>query len=80
MRFFTRTAAACIAAAAFALICFNSPAFAQSDPQRSGCTRDVSRLCRSVMNDGDSAVLVCLRENRAKLSKACQKVLTDNGQ
>ena len=44
------------------------------------CARDVARHCRAVMNDGDSVVLGCLKQNRARLSKACDKVLTDNGQ
>ena len=44
------------------------------------CERDVSRFCRAVMNDGDSAVLACLKQHRARLSKGCDKVLTDNGQ
>jgi hypothetical protein len=44
------------------------------------CARDVSRLCRAVMNDGDSAVLACLKQHRARLSKACDKVLTEHGQ
>jgi hypothetical protein len=44
------------------------------------CARDVSRLCRAVMNDGDSAVLGCLKQHRARLGRACAKVLTDNGQ
>jgi hypothetical protein len=44
------------------------------------CARDVSRYCRAVMNDGDQVVLGCLKQHRAKLSKACDKVLTDNGQ
>ena len=44
------------------------------------CARDVSRYCRAVMNDGDSAVLACLKQHRARLSKACDKVLTDHGQ
>jgi hypothetical protein len=51
--------------------------------QRQGqdaCARDVSRLCRAQMNDGDSVVLGCLKQHRARLSKACAKVLTDNGQ
>ena len=51
--------------------------------QRQGqdaCARDVSRHCRAVMNDGDSVVLACLKQNRARISKACQKVLTDHGQ
>jgi hypothetical protein len=56
-------------------------------PQRSGtpeeqkaCTRDVQRHCRSVMDQGDFTVLACLQQNRAKLSAACDKVLTDHGQ
>jgi Cysteine rich repeat len=44
------------------------------------CARDVSRFCRAQMNDGDQVVLGCLKQNRAKLSKACEKVLTEHGQ
>jgi hypothetical protein len=44
------------------------------------CARDVSRFCRGVMNDGDSVVLACLKQHRSRLSRACDKVLTDNGQ
>jgi hypothetical protein len=44
------------------------------------CARDVSRFCRAQMNDGDQIVLMCLKQNRARLSKACAKVLTDHGQ
>jgi hypothetical protein len=44
------------------------------------CARDVARHCRAVMNDGDSAVLACLKQNRARISKGCEKVLTEHGQ
>jgi hypothetical protein len=44
------------------------------------CARDVSRFCRARMNDGDQIVLACLKQNRARLSKACDKVLTEHGQ
>jgi hypothetical protein len=44
------------------------------------CARDVSRFCRAYMNDGDQIVLTCLKQNRARLSKACEKVLTEHGQ
>ena len=44
------------------------------------CARDVSRFCRAVMNDGDQVVLACLKRHRARLSKACEKVLTEHGQ
>jgi hypothetical protein len=40
----------------------------------------VARLCRAVINNGDDAVLACLKQNRARLGKVCAKVLTDNGQ
>lgn len=44
------------------------------------CARDVSRFCRAVMNDGDSVVLTCLKAHRTRLSRACDRVLTENGQ
>jgi len=44
------------------------------------CARDVSRFCRAHMNEGDQVVLACLKQNRARLSKACDKVLTEHGQ
>jgi hypothetical protein len=44
------------------------------------CARDVSRFCRAQMNDGDQIVLACLKQNRARLSKACAKMLIENGQ
>jgi hypothetical protein len=40
----------------------------------------VARLCRAVINNGDDAVLACLKQNRGRLGKVCAKVLTDNGQ
>jgi hypothetical protein len=44
------------------------------------CARDVSRFCRAQMQDGDQIVLACLKQNRARISKACQQVLTSHGQ
>jgi hypothetical protein len=44
------------------------------------CARDVSRLCRTVMNQGDMVVLSCLKQHRGRLSRACDRVLTENGQ
>jgi len=44
------------------------------------CARDVSRFCRAHMNDGDQVVLACLKQNRARISKACQQVLASHGQ
>ena len=56
----------------------NSHASAQQG--HDACARDVSRFCRAQINDGDSVVLTCLKQHRARLSRACDKVLTDNGQ
>jgi hypothetical protein len=44
------------------------------------CARDVTRFCRAHINDGDQIVLACLQQNRARLSRACAKVLADHGQ
>ena len=44
------------------------------------CARDVSRFCRAHINDGDQMVLACLQQNRARISKACQQMLTSHGQ
>jgi hypothetical protein len=57
-----------------------SAASAQSSRPDPGCARDVARHCRAVMNDGDMAILGCLKQNRAKISKTCEKVLVDHGQ
>lgn len=44
---------------------------AQTQQQQSACSRDASRLCRRVLNDGDMAVLSCLKANRPKVSATC---------
>ena len=63
----------------------SSGAFAQQ--QRSGtpeeqkaCTRDVQKFCRPVIDQGDFTILACLKENRPKISAACNQVLKNNGQ
>ena len=66
-----------IALSCIAMTCVASAQGGRPDP---GCGRDVARYCRAVINDGDDAVLACLKQNRARLSKTCAKVLTDNGQ
>jgi hypothetical protein len=60
------------------LVLLASAASAQQG--QDACARDVSRFCRAHMNDGDQIVLACLKEHRARLSRACEKVLTDHGQ
>ena len=67
----------------------STPAMAQhqSSNQRSGtdaeqkaCARDVTRHCRKLMDQGDLVILGCLKENRAKLTKACNQGLVNHGQ
>jgi hypothetical protein len=60
------------------LVLITSGASAQQG--HDACARDVSRFCRAHMNDGDQIVLACLKQNRARLSNACAKVLAEHGQ
>lgn len=46
----------------------------------SACGRDAARVCKKVINDGDMAILGCLKENRARLRPVCVKHLQENGQ
>lgn len=56
-------------------------ALAQDRAQGEGaCGRDASRICKKVINDGDMAVLSCLKENRARLRPVCVKYLQEQGQ
>jgi Cysteine rich repeat len=48
--------------------------------EQKACTRDVERFCRSVMDQGDLIVLSCLKDNRPKISTACDQVLKNHGQ
>ena len=70
---------------ALTLLSLSTMAFAQA--QRSGtpeeqkaCTRDVQRHCRHVIDQGDFTILACLKENRAKISEACDQVLKNHNQ
>jgi hypothetical protein len=62
------------------LVLMASAASAQRQHEHDACARDVSRLCRAHINDGDQVVLACLQQNRGRLSRACAKVLADHGQ
>ncbi|HEY0330521.1 MAG TPA: hypothetical protein VGC77_15660 [Rhodopseudomonas sp.] len=60
---------------------------ADAQQQRSGtkeeqeaCSRDVTRFCRPLMDQGDFVILACLQQNRPKLTKACNQVLLNHGQ
>jgi len=48
--------------------------------EQAACSRDVSRHCRALMDQGDFAILACLKENRPKISRACNQVLVNHGQ
>jgi hypothetical protein len=71
----------------FALTLLSISVSAAIAQQRSGtpdeqkaCSRDVSRFCRTLMDQGDFVILACLKENRPKLTKACNQVLISHGQ
>ncbi|MDO9296621.1 hypothetical protein [Bradyrhizobium sp.] len=61
------------------LVLMTSAASAQQQGQ-DVCARDASRFCRAHLDGGDQVVLACLRQNRARLSKGCQALLTRHGQ
>ena len=50
-----------------------------TDEEQKACTRDVTRHCRQLMDQGDLVILGCLKEHRAKLTKACNQVLVNHG-
>ena len=56
------------------------PTQASAQQGHDACARDVTRFCRALMNADDMTVLACLKQHRSRLSRACDKVLTDNGQ
>jgi hypothetical protein len=48
--------------------------------EQKACARDVQRLCRPVIDQGDFVILACLQQNRPKISQACDQVLKTHGQ
>ncbi|MEW6642194.1 MAG: hypothetical protein AB1586_16940 [Pseudomonadota bacterium] len=48
--------------------------------EQKACSKDVSRYCRPLMDQGDLVILSCLQQNRPKITPACDKVLKDHGQ
>jgi hypothetical protein len=66
------------------LVPLSTAAMAQNergtDQEQKACARDVTRHCRSVIDQGDLVILACLKENRPKLTKACNQVLVRHGQ
>ena len=62
----------------------STAAFAQgrsgTPEEQKACTRDVQRFCRPVIDQGDFVILACLKQNRDKISPACDQVLKNHGQ
>ena len=48
--------------------------------EQKACTRDVQKFCRHVIDQGDFTILACLKENRPKISGACDTVLKNHNQ
>ena len=48
--------------------------------EQKACTRDVQKHCRAVIDQGDFTILACLKENRPKISEACDSVLKNHNQ
>jgi Cysteine rich repeat len=51
-----------------------------TDQEEKACAPDVQRFCRKLIDQGDLTILMCLKENRPKLSRACRYVLVSHGQ
>jgi len=75
----TLLAAALLASSAAAVMAQGQSRSGTPDEQKA-CARDVSRYCRSVMDQSDLVVLSCLQQHRPKISKACDAVLVSHGQ
>jgi hypothetical protein len=58
--------------------CFAQDAHMGTPQEQKACSRDASRFCRKQLGD-DMAVQQCLQQNRAKLSRGCQKVFQSHG-
>ena len=46
--------------------------------EQAACRPDTRKLCRDLVGN-EMAVLACLQQNRAKLSRACREVLERHG-
>ena len=61
-------------------VSISSLAHGGADQDEKACAPDVQRFCPKLMDQGDFAILACLKENRQKLSPACHYVLVSHGQ
>ena len=67
---------------ALTLTCVSTMALAASGTpeEQAACSPDVRKFCSKIpQGSDDNAYLMCLENNRDKLSVKCLKVLTDHG-
>ena len=66
------------------LLAIPTSAYSQgSNPRAEGqktCSKDARTVCRKVLNTGDMGVLACLQQNRARISRSCDRFLRKMGQ
>jgi hypothetical protein len=84
----TAAALLALALAAPAYAQFSSPGIQPGSPEakkemrrdeNNACFRDARRFCADAIGD-DMKVLACLQDHRKRLTKACDKLLTEHGQ
>ena len=68
------------ATGALLFLVLSNGAFAATKSEEDACERDVMRLCRKIINQGDFTILACLKEKRARISRACDEVPKSHGQ
>jgi Cysteine rich repeat len=73
-------------AVAALLLFASATAFAQdlssqqrgSPAEQKACKNDAAKFCRAVLSAGEEPIYQCLREERARISAACRKVVESN--
>ena len=49
-----------------------------SPAEQKACKNDAAKFCRAVLSAGEEPIYQCLREERARISAACRKVVESN--
>jgi hypothetical protein len=65
------------------LASLSTETFAQhagTDQDEKDCVHDVKQFCSKFTDQGDFAVLACLKDNRTRLHPSCRDVLIRHGQ
>ena len=58
----------------------SAPPDANREEGEKACSPDAREFCKSVLSQGDMAVLACFQQNRANISRDCDAFLRKNGQ